>query len=72
MATTRFPLWKKIRQRGGTFISLDFISDNEKTHFNRLRTLHSQLISATSHLDFFEKCLKHGVYPENLNFRDHF
>ena len=62
----------KNRQRGSTFKSLDFISDNEKTHFNRLRTLHSQLIRAKSHLYFFEKCLEQWVYPENLNVRDHF
>ena len=48
------------------------IIDNEKDHFSRLRTLHSQLITAKSHLDFFEKCWKHGIYPENLNVREHF
>ena len=62
----------KNRQRGGTFKSLNFVDDNEKTHLNRVRTLHSQLIRAKSHLYFLEKCLKHGVYPENLNVRDHF
>ena len=49
---------------------MNIISDNEKTHFNRLRTLHSQLIRAKSHLYFFENCLK--IYPENLNVTDHF
>ena len=62
----------KNRQRGGIFKSLNFISDNEKTHFNRLKTLHSQLIRAKSDLNFFEKCLKHGDYPENLNVIDLF
>ena len=62
----------KNRQRGGNFKSSNFISDNEKTHFNRLKTIHSQLIRAKSHLNFFEKCLKHGAYPENLNVRDLF
>ena len=59
-------------QSGSTFKSLDFTSENEKTLFNRLRTLHSQLIRAKSHLRFFEKYLKHGVYPDNINVRDHF
>ena len=62
----------KNRQRGGIFKSLNFISDNEKTHFNRLKTSYSQLIRAKSHLNFFEKCLKHGAYPENLNVIDLF
>ena len=30
------------------------------------------MIRAKSHLYFFEKFLKHGVYPENLNVRDDF
>ena len=60
-------------QSRSTFKSLDFTSENEKIHFNRqLRTLHSQLIRAKSHLHFYEKYLKHGVYPDNLNVRDHF
>lgn len=62
----------KNRQRGGTFKSMNFISNNEKFYFNKLRTLNTQLIRAKSHLQFFEKCLKHEVYPENLNVRDHF
>ena len=62
----------KNRQRGGTFKSLNFVGDNEKTHLNRVRTPHSQLIRAKSHLYFLEKRFKHGVYPENLNVRDHF
>ena len=62
----------KNKQRGGTFKLLNFISGNEKTHFNRLRTLHSHILKAKSHVYFFEKCLKHGIYPWNLNVRDHF
>ena len=30
------------------------------------------MIRAKSHLYFFEKCLKYGVHPENLNVRYHF
>ena len=56
----------------GVPIAVPLISDNDKTHFNKLRTLLSQLIRVKSHLYFFEKCLKHGVFPENLNVRDHF
>ena len=73
MATTGFLIWKKNMQSGSTFKSLDFRSENEKIHFNRqLRTLLSQMIRAKSHLHFYEKYLKHGVYPDNLNVRDHF
>ena len=72
------PLWfpqdsqsGKNKQRRGTFKSLNFINDNEKNHSNKLGILFSQSIRAKSHLYFFEKCLKRGVYPENLNVSDH-
>ena len=52
---TKCDSYYKVRRNRGTFKSLNFKSDNEKTHFNKPGTLHSQLIRAKSHLYFFEK-----------------
>ena len=62
----------KNRQRPTTYRRMDYKNADEKKLFNSLRDVSSKLIRSQSHLDYFSKCKKDGVYPTNLEVRDHF
>ena len=51
---------------------LEYISDEEKKSFNKVRTLESNLIRSESHHYFFSECQKRGIRPINLEYNGNF
>ena len=54
------------------FENFPYESNSEKVAFNNIRNLESKLSRASSHLEFYSKCLTRNVYPGNLEFNQNF